>query len=96
MKQTEFNREDNALPVIYNPKDFQPIRMYLLTRYQTHFLIKVEKYIAGLNILSAMDEVYLDSKLIKLVISRRRYDYYEIPSLLKITENYKFLYENKR
>ena len=96
MIQTEFNRDDNVLPIVYDPHDFQPIRQYRLTKPQIKFLIAIEKYIAGLNFLSTMDEVHDEFKFIKNVLNRGRYREEQILTLQHIREKYKFLYENKR
>ena len=92
MKQTEFNREDNALPLQYDPNTFQPVRKYRLTRKQTEFLIKIQKHITSLNRSITQDETYTDLTFISRVIQSQRYEECEISYLLEIRERYAFLY----
>jgi hypothetical protein len=89
----EFNREDNALLIVYDPQTFEPLKQYQLTLEQTKFLIKIEKYIAGLNVVSTMDEVQDQFKYIANIIEIGLYNDTDIPSLLEIREQYKFLYK---
>lgn len=88
----EFNREPKALPIIYDPIHFLPIKQYRLTKPQIKFLITIEKYIAGLNPVSTMDDIHDDFIVIKNILNRSMYREEQISILLKIRERYKFLY----
>jgi hypothetical protein len=89
MNQQKFDRESQALPIAYDPTNFQPIRRYRLSRKQLTFLIDIEKFIAGLNPISTPDEIFRDFHFIRKTTKQGFYYKKDIRQLLYIRDEYK-------
>lgn len=99
MKENTFNRENNALPLIYDPNTFLPIKEYFVTNDQLKFLGKIRTYLETSNNLMKMGTYRYDHQFISTIMNKKRYRKEDVNRLLDMREIYRFImkhHETKR